>query len=185
VNSRLAEALNLLRITPVEYIDGAGKATQISAKEHTKALFTYLNMGNYLAENLIEKAVKYLSASKPFAYENEIVLADLREALRLAKTNGKFNADIFIAQFAKEDYFTANDIIDLLTFLQQTAFDRQFGVERDCLPPKHWITANQKEFFQLARQLDIISEKSPRQNSYAAVAIMGGSSTLEHVWIIF
>jgi hypothetical protein len=177
VNSRLAEALNLLRMSSVDYIDDAGHAATISAKEHAKALFTYLNMGNYLAENLMEKAVKYLSASKPFAYENDIVLADLKRALRSAKTNEKFNADIFIAEFAKESYFTANDIIDLLTFLQQTAFDRQFGVERDALPPKHWIKANQKEFYQLARQLDIISEKAPRKDYYAAVAIMGAASS--------
>jgi hypothetical protein len=173
MNSRLASALNLLQIGPVTLSD----TTTISAKEHAKALFSYLYMGNYLSEPAIAKAVNYLAAATPFAKEPQQVITDLVNAVDAATVKGKFDADNFIAQFARQDYFNVNDVIDLLTFLQQTAFDRQFGVERDALPPKHWIKEKALEFYQLAAQLDIIAPHLPQAKHYHAIAIMGGASS--------
>ena len=173
MNTRLASALNLLQIGPVTLSNG----TKISAKEHAQALFTYLHMGNYLSKAALTKAVIYLAAAQPFAYDSEIVLSDLMGAVSAATAKGKFDTDVFITEFAKPSYLTVNDIIDILTFLQQTAFDRQFGVERDALPPKHWIKENSPQFYQLAAKLDVIAQHLPEAKHQHAVAIMGGASS--------
>jgi hypothetical protein len=164
MNARLAQALNLLNFGPVKTSDDI----TITAKDHVKALFTYLQMGNYLSEKNITKAVTYLAAAKPFARDNQTVITDLMNAV---------TSNNLIEQFAKQDYFTVNDVIDLLTFIQQTAFDRQFGVERDALPPKQWLKDKSAEFYQLATQLDIIVPHMPTKNHYHAIAIMGGATS--------
>jgi hypothetical protein len=173
MNSRLAEALNLLNIGAVALSDGI----TISPKDHAKALFSYMHLGNYLSKINITNAANYLAAAKPFAVDSQIVIADLMAAVAAAIAKDKFDADIFIAKFASESYFTVNDVIDLLTFIQQTAFDRKFGVERDCLPRKPWIEEKGNELYQLAKNLDVIAPHKPNRNHYHAIAIMGGASS--------
>lgn len=42
---------------------------------------------------------------------------------------GVFDTDWFFEHFCNEPHVHVEDIIDLLVFLQQTAFDRQFGFD--------------------------------------------------------
>jgi hypothetical protein len=177
INPKLAEALNYLGFKEILLRNDKGEITeQVSAKEHIKALFTYLNMAGYLTESLIKKAVEYLAIVKPFSSETEKVISDLYQACESSHQNGKFNADYFIANFAKEEYFAADDIIDLIVFLQQTAFDRRFGEERDRLQTKPWIEEHKDEF-KIAVKLGVVTPLPPLKAQYPAVGIMGAAST--------
>lgn len=177
MHRNLAEALGLLGVGKVHLRNDQGEEINIiSPREHAKALFTYLNMAGYLSENLLKKAVEYLAASKPFARDKEIVLADLKKVCDSSNRNGQFDAEFFISQFAKQEYFSVDDIIDLVVFLQQTAFDRQYGVERDRLQVRPWMEEHNIEFKENAIKLGIITPLPPLKNQYPAAGIMGAAS---------
>ena len=177
LNDNLAQALNWLGINENRLRDDKGTETEVvSPREHAKALFTYLNMAGYLSESILGKAVDYLAAAKPFAYDKRKVLSDLNNACQLSNRNGQFDAEFFISNFGKQKYFTVNDIIDLLVFLQQTAFDRQHGVERDRLQAKPWMEEHKIEFIKMVTKLGIVTPLPPQREQYAAAGIMGAAS---------
>jgi len=177
LHRNLAAALGLLGIGEVHLRNDKGEETAtISPREHAKALFTYLNMAGYLSESLLKKAVEYLAASKPFTCDNEIVLADLKKVCESSNRNGQFDAEYFLSHFAKQEYFSVEDIIDLIVFLQQTAFDRQYGVERDRLQVKPWMEEHNLEFKENAIKLGIITPLPALKDQYPAAGIMGAGS---------
>src|SRR3990167_1009482 len=177
MHDNLTKAVSLLGVGEVYIQNKQGEATGlISSSEHAKALFAYLNMADYLSESLIKKAVEYLAAAKVFARDKAIVLADLITACKLSNQNGQFDGECFIENFAKQTYFTVSDIIDLIVFLQQTAFDRQCGVERDRLQVKPWMKKHNLAFKEYATKLSVVSPLVPQKNHYAAVGIMCASS---------
>src|SRR5689334_21109023 len=126
MNQNLAIALNLL---------------DIKTKTQAQAFFNYLHLAGYLSDELINKAIDYLASSKPFALDKEKVKADLRSACQ--------QTDTILDNFGKEDYFATDDIIDLITFLSQTAFDRKYGEERDKLKTKPWLEEHTEKFVAL------------------------------------
>lgn len=182
INPNLAQALNLLDIREFYLHNNQDeeskeeKTTLVSRIEHAQALFSYLNMVGYLNEDLLKKAIDYLAASKPFKVENEIVFADLKNVCKDSNRDGKFNAAFFISNFAKQDYFAVDDIIDLIVFLQQTAFDRHDGVERDRLQVKSLTEEQQLAFVDHAKKLGVITPLPPLKNHYSGTGIMGAAS---------
>lgn len=182
MHPRLAEALSLLEIRHFvideQQIDsGESKKQTITAGEHARALFAYLELAGYLTNELIDKSVDYLSLAKPFKVEPSVVKEVLKTACASARKDGKFNVESFIAKFAHEDFFTTADILDILTFLQQTAFDRNFGEERDRLSTKPWLEQNAELFLQHAKYRDKVCAKTPDKDHYCGIGISGAAST--------
>jgi hypothetical protein len=172
-----AEALNLLDLKDVNLRNEQGQTTAIiSPREHAKALFNYLHMAGYLSPELISKAVRYLAAAKPFARPTDEVANDMNKLIRDATNHDSFDSDFFLANFGKENYLNIDDIIDLITFLQQTSFDRQFGVERDRLTMKSWMEEHKADFLENAAKLGIINSLPPSQREYTACGVMGAST---------
>jgi len=167
MHTKLATALSNLDIS---------KNDAATSKEHAEALFEYLYIAGYLSSDLIQKAVEHLSLAHPFAHDKKVVIQDLTRALNNAAKSGSMNTEIFTDQFANQDYFTIADIVDLITFLQQTAFDRQHGVERDKLQAKPWMEEHADKFITLARKLGVIDEKNPKAKHYIGIGIMGGAT---------
>lgn len=184
INKNLSEALGLLDINEVRLRHDLDQKTQdekmtvVSPREHAQALFTYLNMAGYLNGPLLKKAVDYLAAAKPFARNKITVLRDLTNACNGANQDGQFDVNFFMTNFAKQTYFTVDDVIDLIVFLQQTAFDRQYGVERDRLKVKPWmeVAEQKKTFKEYATKLGVITPLPPLQDQYLAAGIMGAAS---------
>jgi hypothetical protein len=178
MNVNLAQALNALGINDVTLRNEKGEKIElISAKKHAEALFSYLNMAEYLNDSILQKAVDYLAAAKPFPRDKETVLNDLRAVCKLSNENGKFDAEYFITHFGKEDYFSFADIIDLIVFLQQTAFARPVGVERDRLALKPWMKEHREEFIVHATRLGVVTPLPPLHDQYPALGIMGAASS--------
>lgn len=161
IRGNLATALNLL---------------DFKTKESAYALFHYLHIAGYLGAEAIDKAVNYLSIEKPFAVDPETVKKNLKTAYELANQNNQFDVEIFCQHFAKEDYFSPADIIDLLTFIQQTAFDRNFGIERDKLQAKPWMEEKENEFMLYANELGIVKACNPSHKHYSFICVAGAAS---------
>ncbi len=177
MHKKLSQALNLLDIETMILRDDEGKEIRtISAKEHADALFTYLNLAGYLSPDLLQLAIEYLSLEKPFSCSNELILNHFKTTCDIANTGEKFNVSSFLENFCHLDDLTVDDIIDLVVFLQQTAFDREFGVERDHLQAK-WLEQQMKLFAQLATTLGVTTPLPPMYQSYFGTGIMGAAST--------
>ena len=97
-------------------------------------------------------------------------------SIKVSYQQGSFNVNWFLEQFCNVPYMQVTDIIDLIVFLQQTAFDRQFGVERDKLKAKPWLELHAQEFRQLATSLGIVTPLPPKQQAYCGTGIMGAAS---------
>jgi hypothetical protein len=117
-----------------------------------------------------------LAAARPFFCDKETVFSDLNKVCKLSNRNNQFDAEFFISNFAKQEYFTVNDIIDLVVFLQQTAFDRQYGVERDRLQAKPWMEEHKIAFIENATKLGVTAPLPPLKDQYPAAGIMGAAS---------
>ena len=177
MHSKLSRVLNLLDFGNINILNESGQlARKISPREHVEALFTYLDLAGYLSPELLEKAVTYLYAARPFACPSDIAIKDLKQTVEIAHREGSFNIAWFLDNFCKEDYFQVDDIIDLIAFLQQTAFDRKFGVERDRLQAKPWLEESKATFQALAATLGITSPLPPAHASYCGTGIMGAAS---------
>jgi hypothetical protein len=161
VNANLATALNLL---------------DFKTKESVQALFNYLHIAGYLSDEAVDKAVSYLSAATPFGADANTVKENLKTAYKLANHSGQFDSEIFCANFAKEAYFSVTDIIDLITFLQQTAFDREFGIERDKLLARPWMEERADSFMQYADRLGIVKACEPSYKRYCGIFVAGAAT---------
>ena len=175
MNRNLAGALSLLGINEL-VITETGALKRLSPLEHANALFEYFELAGFLSDASLEKAVDYLSADQAFQVEATAVLEQLKGACRAARSAGDFNTKLFFTEFAKEPFFRTEDVIDLIVFLQQTAFDRQFGVERDRLTAKPWMLEHATKFFHLATHLGLTSEHRPQHKDYQGIGIMGAAS---------
>lgn len=145
----------------------------LGIKEATVPLFfNYLRVAGYLDETLIRKAVQYLNTEKVFdgmeSSSVENIVASLVEASQKDTVN-------FLDTFASQ--LSPVDIVDLIIFLQQTAFDRNFGKERNLLTAKPWmeVPENQKNFMELQNHIGLVQEQLPQQQHYHAIGIMGAS----------
>lgn len=170
----LAQALNILDIKGIQLLNE--NREKITSKEHAQALFTYLDMAGYLNPDLFEKAVSYLSLAKPFAGDNDELIRHLKSVYEMSHKDNEFNVDYFLENFSKFPGLAVDDVIDLVVFLQQTAFDRKFGVERDKLKSKPWLELHKDEFAKLAKNLGVTTPLLPTQSEYFGTAIMGASS---------
>lgn len=177
MHSKLANALGYLDIGEVSLLNEIGEVVcRFGRKEHAEALFTYLELAGYLNAEILEKAVHYLSAARPFACSKEQCFTELNAACSRARQDGAFDTTIFFEHFCNTPYFQVDDIIDLIVFLQQTAFDRNFGVERDQLQTKPWLEQHKELFQHLATKLGIVSQLPPTHTTYCATGITGGAS---------
>jgi len=176
---KLAKALDLLDINEFSIRDDAGTIVRsISVAEHAEALCCCLGRLGYFSAGSLTKAVDYLAAEKPFSCSKAIVTEDLIGVCEEALSNKTtpFDWFYFSENFCKEDYFQVDDIIDLIVFLNQTAFDRQFGVERNQLSINPFIAQHSDEFQKLAKILGVMTPLPPVQSSYYGTGIMGASS---------
>lgn len=168
LNSNLATGLNLLGFN--HELKGKKPVEQI------EALFEYFHLAGYLEPNMLAQAVKYLAAAGHFQQPPKVVTKDLNDAVANSTKQGRFNVKVFLQDFAKQDYFTANDIVDIVTFLNQTAFDRKNMVERDQLQLKQWMVENPEFFVQRADTLGFIHENKPQAKHYIGVCVMGAAT---------
>ena len=176
ISAKFLTALNLLKIGTITLRDiNREVVKEISALEHAKALFTYLNMGGYLEVSLVTKAVTYMAAVKPFAASEATVIKDLTKACEKANRYGKFDAACFLEHFAAEEYFKVTDIIELIVFLQQTAFDRHYGVERNQVKGYAWQESD--EYKELMTNLGVTTPRPPALTKYSATFIMGAAAS--------
>lgn len=177
MHAKLAQALNLLDIGELSILNNEGKVIRkVSPKEHAVALFSYLDLAGYLSPDLLEKAITYLSSAKPFLSPNDKIMSHLKIVFDTSHQDGTFNIEWFFDNFCNLLDVQVDDIIDLIVFLQQTAFDRQFGVERDKLQAKPWLEQYSKEFIRLSTDLGIVTPHPPTQEAYCGTGIMGASS---------
>jgi hypothetical protein len=177
MHQTLIEVFDLLAINKLSVLSVDGQNVSVISKEqHVASLFSYLDLAGYLSNDLFDKAVMYLSSDIAFSVRDEQVKFDLKQASSMARKSGKFEPLIFCENMAKLDYLTVPDIIDLITFLQQTAFDRQFGEERDRLRGKPWMEEKSDEFTKLANSLGVTSPLPPNFQHYCGVGIMGAAS---------
>ena len=83
MHQKLNEALKLLDISALTLQDNNGTVVRhISADEHAKALFNYLDLAGFLNPELFEKAINYLSIGKPFCCPNETLIQHLRNVYK-------------------------------------------------------------------------------------------------------
>jgi|GEM_PF-5502402 len=177
MHPKLANALNYLDIHAVSLLDEQGTPLdKVGRKAHAEALFTYLNLAGYLNADILEKAVRYLAAARPFPHSEDLCFTHLNEVCQRARRDGGFDTNFFFDNFANTPDFEVDDIIDLLVFLQQTAFDRNFGEERDRLQARPWLEQHRDLFVNLATKMGIVSPLPPVHQQYCGTAIMGAAS---------
>lgn len=177
-NNNLRHAFELLGYTsPVQIKNEQGKITdEYSPQQQVEALFSIFHMAGFLEPNSLLYALKCLSADKPFAKSIRTISDDLNKAISAATVSGDFNPAILLEEFFQQEYFTVTDCIELIVFLQQTAFDRQFGIERDKLTAKPWMEEHWQLFLEHCKVLGITTEQRPNHDHYDVIAIMGAGS---------
>lgn len=136
--------------------------------------FNYLHDAGYLSDNLIDKAVLYLHRHKAFDGFAHACAEELASRLKAAFANIA-EPSLFFDAFPRD--FSPADLVDFLMFLQQTAFDRKFGEERNQLNAKPWMNDESKRqaFLHLLSGFQLTDEQKPQADHYSAVAIMGAS----------
>jgi hypothetical protein len=155
MNRNLQQALTLL---------------SLDNEDTAQRFLNYLHFADYLSPELIEKAARYLHTEKEFEqFENQSA-EDISDKLKADCANFT-NLETFLADFSPRD------IVDLLVFLQQTAFDRNFGQERNELASKPWMDDEEKrdQFIDLQNCVGLVAEQKPTHEHYHAVGIMGAS----------
>ncbi len=173
---KLANALNYLDIGTIAIRNENNELVRkIEPKEHATALFTYLHLAGYLSPEILQKAVQYLSAAKPFPCSNEELIKHFNTVYSTACQGNGFNADYFFDNFSNTPHIEVDDVIDLIVFLQQTAFDRNFGKERDNLQTKPWLEQYPEKFVALATNLGIVTPLPPKHPEYCGTGIMGAA----------
>lgn len=163
VNPKLSEAMSLL---------------DYSSKDEFSYLIQMLDVLGYLNTALLQKAVQYLEADRPFSKDGETVVTDLSLAIQNFKTADGINMDIFFSEFGNQSYLTANDLIEILYFITQTAFARGEGFERDTLKLQAWMNDQEKAacFVKLAGLMGNTDEQRPSFEEYEGAGIMGAAS---------
>lgn len=146
----------------------------IPDEETAVSFFRYLNFAGYLDDALMDKAGLYLHTEKAFVgfdtHAAENIATQVKEACRNIA-----DPTLFLNTFLTD--FAATDIVDLIVFLQQTAFDRNFAQERNLLTAQAWMAeeTNRHQFMALQRRIGLVEEQPPLQSHYHAVGIMGAS----------
>lgn len=153
-----------------ETLQQALKWLDFDNEEQAYQFFVYLNDAGYLSDELIEKACLYLEAEQPFLGNVAGIVTHLKEARELIS-----DKEQFLTHFGAQ--CSAIDIVDLLVFVQQTAFDRTFGIERNLLTAKPWMEdqVTCSNFMTLQQSLGLVEEQIPNQDHYYAIGIMGAS----------
>jgi hypothetical protein len=137
----------------------------ITDESTAKNFLDYLDFSGYLDNKLLLKAVRYIHTERPLVgFETadiETIVAQLQNLFYGSTT----------------EIFSPFDLADLIVFLQQTAFDRQFATERNELTSKPWMNdAKQRnQFLRLQEACALTNEQLPKQMYYHAVGIMGAS----------
>jgi hypothetical protein len=177
LSPNLKHALNLLEIVEINLFDQNNDLLRhVSQEEHAAAFFNYLELAGYLNPHALEKAVTCLSRAKKFSQENQVIIDHLTQVLTTARQSGSFDVAWFLAHFCK-DFFRPDDIIDLIVFLQQAAFERGGGIERDRIEIPLWLKEHSVAFKQLASTLGILNPVLPKHQVYCGTAIMGAASS--------
>lgn len=155
--------------------------------DQAHALIDRLNIMGYLNEGLLGQAIDDLSLSKPFTAQeeqvvpNDTVKKDIFSALTKAKAADDKFVEVFLNEFAAEDYFKVTDILEIISYLYQTAYNREYGQERSqhrIAPGQPWMSQASvvKQFLHYADYLGLIAPIPPKTGHYCGIAIMGAAS---------
>jgi hypothetical protein len=87
----------------------------------------------------------------------------------------EFFADDIISKLLDDGNFDNEDAVDLVTYLQQTAFGRAVGQERNELQNQSWMETHKDRFMQNAEALGVINETRPERQNFDYSFLMGAA----------
>lgn len=140
-----------------------------------QSLFEYLYIAGYLDKAILRQAESYLKSEAAFANPSVNLAKQLSDAVNQATTDKGFNAPTFLKQTEDIEGLDQQDFMDVVLFLQQTAFGRLPGQERHEIQPSENLAQHADTFIGNARQLGVVNEIQPSKQHYSAMAIMGAS----------
>lgn len=146
-----------------------------NSTDTAQALFEYLYIAGYLNETILQRAETYLKSETAFANPSVNLAKQLSDAVKQATTDKSFNAPTFLKQTEDIKGLDQQDFMDVVLFLQQTAFRRLPGQERHEIQLPENLAQHADTFIGNARQLGVVDETQPSKQHYSAIAIMGAS----------
>lgn len=175
INENLQSALELLDYQLTTVINSRDEEHELSLEDQAAALFSVFHVAGFLDQASLAQAVHCLAVDRPFAQPPSVVFQDLCYAVALATDEGNFNSQVFLENFCNQDYLSVTDCVEIISFLQQTAFDRKFGEERDQLEAKPWMETHWQDFFAWSETLGLVAQQTSEAHC-DAIAIMGAAS---------
>ncbi|KJW07302.1 hypothetical protein OTUT144_0640, partial [Orientia tsutsugamushi str. UT144] len=146
----------------------------VSATEHQEALLNVLQIAGYFHSEQLWQAINALKVKDP--------VATFKQIYSVVKASGanqddpsKFNAKILRKNFGEGTELDVQDIMDLILYLAQYAFNRKFGQERNEVVAQNWMTKYKDEYLKEAEILQLIDREIPKYKNYDVAWIAGAS----------
>ena len=150
------------------------------------AFITNLYLAGYFKPESIWQAINMMQydannkKTEIWKKEPQITFANVVKSLQKSGSNQenpeKFNAKELLNSFMNEDeFFSKQNVADMILYLSQNAFDRKKGQERNELEKKPWSDIHQELYSQNAKILGMIEERTPLQKKYDETWIQGAS----------
>ncbi|KJV77166.1 hypothetical protein [Orientia tsutsugamushi] len=146
----------------------------VSATEHQEALLNVLQIAGYFHSEQLWQAINALKVKDP--------VATFKQIYSVVKASGanqddpsKFDAKILRKNFVESTELDVQDIMDLILYLAQYAFNRKFGQERDEVVAQNWMTKYKDEYLKEAEILQLIDREIPKYKNYDIAWIAGAS----------
>lgn len=177
MNNQLKQALHkigYLQSTTQSNLTHYSVISNSDTTDKAQALFEYLYIAGYLNETILQRAETYLKSEAAFANPSVNLAKQLSDAVNQATTDS-FDAPTFLEQTEHIEGLDQQDFMDVVLFLQQTAFGRLPGQERHEIQPSENLAQHADTFIGNARQLGVVNEIQPGKQHYSAMAIMGAS----------
>lgn len=187
MHQKFQEAMYLLQTAGMSDKKESKKSRENLDNSKVEVFIDCLEVRGYFNEQLIGEAVDTLALSKPFKKEGGEIIPtakvkeDLFGALTQARAAGENFIKVFLERFAAEDYFTVLDILDILTYLHQTAFNREYREERDkfsSAQPENWMQqkASANRFMTRAEEGGFVLPNPPTKADFYVIGVMGAAS---------
>lgn len=146
----------------------------VSATEHQEALLNVLQIAGYFHSEQLWQAINALKVKDP--------VATFKQIYSVVKASGanqddpsKFDAKILCKNFGEGTELNIQDIMDLILYLAQNAFNRTFGQERSEVVAQNWMAKYKDEYLKAAAILQLIDREIPKYKHYDVAWIAGAS----------
>ena len=148
--------------------------TTINASEQQESLLKQLQMAGYFKPQKVWQDINRLGIKNPHEAFKEIYNA-IKKSQADQEDPHKFKPKILRKNLGKGTELDVEDCMDLILYISQNAFGRQFGQTRHELLTQSWMDKYKDEYLTAAKNMGLIDRINPQHSEYDICWIAGAS----------